>query len=62
MKNYFGGVFAGDKNQNMLKISFKGHAKIRVRGHQGRPGQAQNKNRTKHGKPNTIASAGMKLT
>ena len=34
----------------------------RCRGHQGRPGQAQNKNRTKHGKPNTIASAGMKLT
>ena len=27
MKNYFGGVFAGDKNQNMLKISFKGDAK-----------------------------------
>ena len=30
MKNYFGGVFAGDKNQNMLKISFKGDAKITI--------------------------------
>ena len=30
MKNYFEGVFAGDKNQNMLKISFKGDAKITI--------------------------------